>query len=966
MPYLYLVKDYMAHQIRLSDEFLHPYRKAGDPFNSLLARSTYLSKYCRNNESWSDTIRRVVEGNIDLDPAASVQEAEKLYHVMWHGKGSAAGRGLWTGGVPGIPVAAYNNCYAVELRGTHDWHWTALMLMSGGGVGVSLARIDELPTVTRNGTAGADILILCRPDHVDLHEVKPDLPYSEHTRRHVVQDSREGWADALKLTLDDAWRGYTTLIDVSLVRPRGAPLKTFGGLASGPGPLVAMLRAAFEIVRSAAGSKLSSVDCLDITNHIGKCIAAGGARRSALIVVGEANDTEFMRAKHDWEKVKSHRFTSNNSFGIYTREQLENTDWLAIVHHMRDYGEPGVINFVKAWETDDGAVCPNPCQPGFATVLTPDGIRLFDEIEIGSTIWSGKRWTKVTNKVFTGIKLVHAYHTRAGTFIGTGNHRVVSEGEKVEVDLASCIDIALGPPTQEPLDPQDVMDGLVIGDGTMHRASSDLMLLCIGGNDGDYHNSEVAHLIGRRRSGIGPNDWEVTTTIESLPRTFERTVPFTFRYGSPKKMAGFLRGLYSANGSLAGNRVSLKQSSFAIIEAVQEMLSALGIASYYTTNKAHDIEFRNGWYKVKQSYDLQIATLGGRVTFAKTIGFLQKYKTQRLAEIIARIEPTGRSKRTFDIVETTYLGELPVYDITVDDEEHTYWTGGLLVSNCGELILHNREACCLSELFPAKWTERDSPFEILTLMTRYTLRQRLPETEDPESESVRRENMRIGIGLGGVCDFDWQPVRLERWRDHIRDSANSYADFLGVNRPIAVTTVKPSGTLSTMYDTAPGSHARYAPYYIRRTRIAKNEPMAGALAEAGVPHEECVYTGALVFEFPVAAPTAAAYVLTESARSQLVRQVDLQRYWADNAVSTTITFDESEVDDLAAALKAYVPELKSTSCLQRSHSYEQAPYETIDRSDYEKRHAAINHGHPLASGDIEIEECTAGGHCPVR
>src|SRR3954462_6790397 len=99
-----------AVHLRLSEDFLAPYRRKGDNFASLLARSTYLTKYCRGNvETWTDTIRRVIEGNVSAAPGGYGQEAELLFHLLWTGQALPPGRGLWTGGVEGIPADARYN-----------------------------------------------------------------------------------------------------------------------------------------------------------------------------------------------------------------------------------------------------------------------------------------------------------------------------------------------------------------------------------------------------------------------------------------------------------------------------------------------------------------------------------------------------------------------------------------------------------------------------------------------------------------------------------------------------------------------------------------------------------------------------------------------------------------------------------------------------------------------------------------
>ena len=143
-----------------------------------------------------------------------------------------------------------------------------------------------------------------------------------------------------------------------------------------------------------------------------------------------------------------------------------------------------------------------------------------------------------------------------------------------------------------------------------------------------------------------------------------------------------------------------------------------------------------------------------------------------------------------------------------------------------------------------------------------------------------------------------------------------------------------------------------------------------ALQAAGVPHEACTYdaTGnTLVFAFPMAArPGTTVFAISESARSQIERQVALQEHYADNSVSVTITFAESERAELATLLADNISSLKSVSCLPRAHGYAQPPYEEIDAATYGRLSAAIDHDHPLTSGgDLEVDECATGA-CPVR
>lgn len=526
-----------------------------------------------------------------------------------------------------------------------------------------------------------------------------------------VHDSMDGIFTALHHAAMIFKSGGGVGYSFSRLRPEGDFVASTSGIASGPCSFMEVFDFATERikqggVRRGANMGILRIDHPDILRFIR--LKQDSAKMQNFNVSVAITDA-FMLALEAGKDYDLIHPTSGNVVGQLNAP----TVWREIVHCAHVIGDPGLffIDRVNAADPLSASLGPieatNPCQPAWATVLTPDGIRTFADIDVGSTIWSGQRWTRVVKKVATGMKPVYAYRTRAGTFYGTENHRVVQNGLKIEARAAEAIDAVVGvvdPRTNWGYGLQDVTDGLVLGDGTYHKASG-RVFLCAGPEEIEEYRRDpigVMEFVGEHRPGVKDTAYEVQTTFDTLPLTYNRVVPVKYRYGDTITVAGFLRGLYSANGSVTGNRVTLKAASFAVIEAVQEMLSSIGILSYYTINQAHDVEHANGVYTSRESYDLNIGNVTGRRLFAERIGFIQAYKT---AKLLASLDlDSGRApKVTYDIADVQYIGEEAVFDITVEADEHTYWTGGLLVSNCGEVPLRPYDACCLGSINLAKF-----------------------------------------------------------------------------------------------------------------------------------------------------------------------------------------------------------------------------------------------------------------------
>ncbi|MFX0029343.1 MAG: ribonucleoside-triphosphate reductase, adenosylcobalamin-dependent [Candidatus Hermodarchaeota archaeon] len=321
---------------KLNEDFINTFRgKQPDwgPLGYITYKRTYariIEEENRKEEFW-ETIRRVVEGCysiqkehcIKLSLPWSDQKAQKSAQVMfekiWYFKFSPPGRGLWMMGTEFIArhgSMSLNNCgFAstedINLKYSKAFEFVMDALMLGVGVGFD--------------TKGAGKIKIQKP--------------KEGTFTFELEDSREGWVESLKLILEAYFLGKRVPnFDFSSIRPAGEPIRGFGGIASGPEPLKEMLENIQKILESRIGSMITSLDIVDIMNHIGKCVVAGNVRRSAEIALGDPTDFDFVLCKQDEKALYSHRWASNNS--VFAVKGL---DYSFIAEQIAINGEPGIF-----------------------------------------------------------------------------------------------------------------------------------------------------------------------------------------------------------------------------------------------------------------------------------------------------------------------------------------------------------------------------------------------------------------------------------------------------------------------------------------------------------------------------------------------------------------------------------------------------------------------------------------------
>jgi len=357
---------------RLSDDFVTKYAEIEPPFGfkdaglNSLGEITFIRTYSRvkedgTKERWHEVCKRVIEGMYsvqknhakenrlpwnDYKAQKSAQEAfDRMFNLKW----TPPGRGLWAFGTPMTMEkrnsAALQNCAMVSTRDIDRndpgalFAWVMDALMLGVGVGFDTVGQDkEMPIYV---------------------PTEPVVTYQ-------IPDTREGWVESTRLLLNSMLRQNQNIqqFDYSLIRPAGAPIKGFGGVSSGPQPLVDLHNRLRKVIGSRAGETLDSRAIVDIVNLIGTCVVSGNVRRSATLALGASGDSDFINLKNSEVFPERNSFDSenpgwawmsNNSISANVGTKYE--DYVDLISNN---GEPGFIwldvarNFGRLADPADG------------------------------------------------------------------------------------------------------------------------------------------------------------------------------------------------------------------------------------------------------------------------------------------------------------------------------------------------------------------------------------------------------------------------------------------------------------------------------------------------------------------------------------------------------------------------------------------------------------------------------------
>ena len=370
----------------IGEGFISKYKHASNPMDQL-GSFVYYRTYSRwlpsesRREYWWETVRRAVEYNCGLVPT-SREEAEKLFDNVFHLKQFLSGRTFWVGSTDVAryyPMSNFNCAFQVidSFRSFQDIFY---LLMVGSGVGLRVLKSDaaKLPPVRR------DVELIHESYTPLLKALRQDNTSLEYTHNDTVKitigDSKEGWVQSLEYYFRILYSAHfrkikTIILNYDNVRERGEKLMTFGGTASGHASMKNMFSKIHRVIEKAAARdageriRLRPIDCLDIANIIGENVVVGGVRRTAEIVLIDADDRECIEAKNDlYRKVDdqwvidqeiAHRQMSNNSIYYLHKPSRQQLHWH--LNQMRYSGEPGFVNAEEGQRRRPNFNGVNPC-----------------------------------------------------------------------------------------------------------------------------------------------------------------------------------------------------------------------------------------------------------------------------------------------------------------------------------------------------------------------------------------------------------------------------------------------------------------------------------------------------------------------------------------------------------------------------------------------------------------------------
>ena len=695
-------------------------------------RSYALDKPDGTQEEFWETVQRVVEGvyytqkqhcrrlGLPWSEPKAQRSAQEMFRRMWDFKFTPPGRGLAKMGTEAVAIkggAALNNCaFTSTSRINEDFAgpFTFLMDMSMLGVGVG------------GDTRGAGKVKLQRPNVVGA-------PF-------IVEDSREGWVALAKTVLNSfVGKGqFPTTIDLTQLRPAGAPLKTFGGKSSGPGPLRDLVKGLTKLltppgvevqfeevghpIRDGDVGKLlttfrgrgipkpiTSVQIVDVFNMVGKCVVAGGVRRTAEVMFGEPGDSQFIDLKNP--ETLNPLYAEKALLEQALQVRPDDPELLASLAAVQvKINEHPLVS--HRWA----------CVTGDTWVDTSEGSRLIRELE-GRTdvqvLLDGKLYPALGVKQ-TGHEPVFAVQTQGGPMLrATGNHPVMTKRGWVSVAQLCPGDRVLVSDNKSWVDEidhtstsyqQGYLLGALIGDGTFTSTSttgSDIArILTYVGDDGEVSlrsfmtgifnfpaRSDFKGFSGPHGEGTSAYHFLSCKAFTEMAASYgvvrgRKTVTPEVEKAPLPFTAGVIGGLFDADGYVipARKTLGIDTTDKALLISLQRMLLRLGIVSrVHQVRESQEKVISGGRVThTREVYRLVLAGYGEASRMVKLCGLHHGGKLARWQAVTA--PPSVKALHTFVVTSVAPDGLEDVFDICVPGPD-AFAANGLFVHNSNNSVM---------------------------------------------------------------------------------------------------------------------------------------------------------------------------------------------------------------------------------------------------------------------------------------
>jgi len=518
-------------------------------------------------------------------------------------------------------------------------------------------------------------------------------------------------------------------------------------------------------------------------------------------------------------------------------------------------GEPGLlfrnrIDNSPYQYTGQKIFSTNPCFTGDMKLLTKNGYKTFLELNNKNVEVINAFGNVQTGKVFyTGNKETIQLNLSNKQIIKCTPDHILFDNLNNSIKAEESKNKKLLPYLNyKTLDNEFILYGFAQGDGSLGRLSSDSHLgveLHIGKKDQDIYNLLSNHQYTKQERIAYVQDIKNTLinlgfSSERLP---ERSFPNKYDSWNLYEKASFLRGCFSANGCINNvGRITYKGTCKSFILKLQEtLLKDFNIDTYITTNKKHNIEFSNGNYQVKESYDLNINRHEEKVKFYNEINFYQEYKIKILTDKLIDQSPYVLSIKS--------IGNQDVYDFSLPDV-HLGSVNGFVVHNCSEQPLPPNGVCNIGSLDLSKFYDlkkQEFDFELFEIASRLGVRfldAVIDKTSFPtkEIEQWAIENRAIALGIMGWADLllmmkipygtDQANSKLEEILEFMSKISYNESEKLGKKfgiplqcqkipiprRNITVTTIAPTGTVSLIAGCSSGLEPIFSEVTIRNDR----------------------------------------------------------------------------------------------------------------------------------------------------